>query len=146
MNITSGVIALVTAAAAFGIGAFARPAGAATPPAEIFPLFAVLLLLESVALGAGVAYLIRGGRKLLDPATAPLERALVGSVAYLLLAPWVHDYFHALTLINGVFNWPALAGIEYVFHLGVVPVGLLVAAYVARTRALRPPRGARSGP
>lgn len=138
MDITSGVITLITAAAAFGIGAFARPAGAATPPAEIFPLFAVLLLLESVAFGAGVAYLIRGWRKLFGPTTAPLDRVLVGSVGYLLLAPWVHDYFHALTLINGVFNWPALAGIEYVFHLGVVPVGLVVAAYVTRTQ--------RSGP
>lgn len=138
MNITSIVIALVTAAVAFAIGAFARPAGAATPPAEIFPVFAILILLESVAFGAGVAYVIRAWRRLLGPGTAPLNRGLLASVAYLLLAPWVHDYLHALTLVNGVFNWPALAGIEYVFHLGVVPVGLVVAAYLARTRALRP--------
>ena len=138
MKIASIVIALVTAAAAFAVGAFARPAGAATPPAEVFPLFAVLVLLESVAFGAGVAYVIRVWRRLLGSGTAPLDRALVGSVAYLLLAPWVHDYFHALTLIDGVFNWPALAGIEYVFHLGVVPVGLVVAAYLRRTRSLSP--------
>lgn len=138
MNIASILIAFVVAAAAFAVGAFARPAGAATPPSEIFPLFAVLILLESVAFGAGVAYVTRGSRKLLGPGTPLLDRAVAGSIAYLLLAPWVHDYFHALTLINGVFNWPALAGIEYVFHLGVVPVGLVVAAHVARTRALRP--------
>ena len=138
MNITSIVIALITAAAAFVVGAFARPAGAVTPPAEIFPLFAVLVLLESVALGAGVAYVIGRWRKLLGPGTAPLDRAVTGSIGYLLLAPWPHDYLHALTHIDGVFNWPALAGIEYVFHLGVVPVGLVVAAYVTRTRALRP--------
>lgn len=137
MNITSIVIAVVTAAAAFAVGAFARPAGAATPPAEIFPVFAVLLLLESVAFGAGVAYVIRA-RRLLSAGTASLDKALVVGIAYLLLAPWVHDYFHALTLINGVFNWPALAGIEYVFHLGVVPVGLVVAAYAMRTRGLSP--------
>ena len=110
-----------------------RPAGAATPPAEIFPVFAILILFESVAFGAGVAYVIRARRRLLGPGTAPLDRGLAASIAYLLLAPWVHDYFHGLTLIDGVFNWPALAGIEYVFHLGVVPVGLVVAAYVART-------------
>ena len=138
MNIASIVIALVTSAAAFAVGAFARPAGAPTPPAEIFPLFAVLVLLESVALGAGVAYVMRRWRKLVGPGTAPLDRALMASIAYLLLAPWPHDYLHALTHIDGVFNWPALAGIEYVFHLGVVPVGLVVAAYVTRTRTLRP--------
>jgi hypothetical protein len=71
VNITSGVVAVVTAAAAFGIGAFARPAGAATPPAEMFPVLAVLVLLESVAFGTGVAYLLRRRRMLLGPGTAP---------------------------------------------------------------------------
>ena len=137
MNTTSIAIALATAAVAFAVGAFARPAGSATPPADVFPVFAILLLLESVAFGAGVAYVIRAWRRLLGPGAAPLDRALVASIAYLLVAPWAHDYFHALTLISGVFNWPALAGIEYVFHLGVVPVGLVVAAYAAR---IAPPR------
>lgn len=136
MNASSLVIAFLATVAAFAVGALARPAGAATPPAEIFPLFAVLLLLESIAFGAGVAYVMGGWRRLLGAGTAPFDRALTASVAYLLLAPWVHDYSHALTLIDGVFNWPALAGIEYVFHLGVVPVGLVVAAYLARARAL----------
>lgn len=49
---------------------------------------------------------------------------------------------HRVTHINGVYDWPALAGIEYVFHLGIVPIGVLVAAYVARTRALGPARTA----
>ena len=138
MNITSIVIAFVVAAAAFAIGAFARPAGTATPPAEVFPVFAVLVLLESVAFGAGVAYVVRQRRKLFGTGIAPLDRAIAWSVAYLLLAPWPHDYLHAVTHINGVYDWPALAGIEFVFHLGVVPVGLVVAAYVTRTRALRP--------
>lgn len=138
MKTTSIVIALATAAAAFAIGAFARPAGSATPPADVFPLFAILILLESIAFGAGIAYVIRARGRLFGPGTAPLDRALSASVAYLLLAPWVHDYLHALTLIDGAFNWPALAGIEYVFHLGVVPVGLVVATYVTRTRAAPP--------
>ena len=138
MNITPILIALVTAAAAFAVGSFARPAGSAAPPAEVLPVFAGLILLESVALGAGVAYVIRRRRTLLGAGITPLERAVAWSVAYLLLAPWPHDYLHAVTHVNGVFNWPALAGIEFVFHLGVVPVGLVVAAYVSRTRALSP--------
>ena len=138
MDRGSILVGLATAAAAFVVGVVARPAGSATPPSDIFPLFAVLVLLESIAFGAGVAYALRARRALFGRGIPALQRAVAGSVAYLLLAPWPHDVLHGLTLINGVFNWPALAGIEYVFHLGIVPVGLVVAAYVTRTRALSP--------
>jgi hypothetical protein len=138
MSVGSIVIAGVVAAIVFAIGVVARPSGSAVPPAEVFPLFAGLILFESVAFGAGISYLLRSRRTLFAAAVPPLERAASWCIAYLLLAPWPHDFLHALTLVNGVFNWPALAGIEYVFHLGVVPVGLVVAAYVARTRALTP--------
>jgi hypothetical protein len=134
MDKGSIVIALAVAWVAFVVGAFARPAGSAVPPADVFPLFAVLTLLESVAFGAGVAYVVRRRDTLFGGGIAALDRAVAWSVAYLLLAPWPHDYLHALTHINGVFNWPALAGIEYVFHLGIVPIGVLVGAYLRRSR------------
>ena len=67
-----------------------------------------------------------------------LERAIAGCVVYLLLAPWPHDRLRQFADFNGVYNWPFLAAIEYVFHLGIVPVGLLVAVYLVRTRS---PRG-----
>lgn len=137
MNVGSIVIALAAAAAAFAVGVFARPAGSPVPQADVFPLFAGLLLLESIAFGAGVAYVVRARRALFGVGIGALERAVSWSVAYLLLAPWPHDYLHALTHINGVYNWPALAGIEYVFHFGIVPVGVLVAAYLMRTGQLR---------
>lgn len=137
MRATSIAIALAAAAAAFWIAAFVRPAGSPVPPADVFPVFAVLTLLESLAFGAGVAYVARAARTLFGRRTAPLERAVAWSFAYLLLAPWPHDYLHALTLINGVFNWPALAGIEYVFHLGIVPVGVIIGAYLLRSREVR---------
>ena len=138
MKLTSLLIALVTAAGAFSITLVALPEGALTPPDEVFPLFAVLVALESLAFGVGTAYVLRARSTLFGGGIAPLERAVAWCVAYLLLAPWPHDWLHRLTHINGVYNWPALAGIEYVFHLGVVPVGLVIAAYVTRTRALRP--------
>jgi hypothetical protein len=137
MSFGSIAIAGVVAAIVFAVGVLARPSGSAVPPADVFPLFGVLMLLESLAFGVGASYLLRSRRTLFAAAVPPLERATAWCIAYLLLAPWPHDFLHALTLVNGMFNWPALAGIEYVFHLGVVPVGLVVAAYVARTRALR---------
>jgi hypothetical protein len=135
MNITSLVIALVVALAAFVVALVGAPPGSPRPPDEVLPLFAVLMLLESLALGAGIAYVLGARRRLLGARIAPLERAVAWSVAYLLVAPWPHDFLHRVTHINGVYDWPALAGIEYVFHLGIVPIGVLVAAYVTRTRA-----------
>lgn len=134
MNARSIVIALGAAAAAFAVAVFARPAGSPVPPPDVFPLFAGLIALESVAFGAGVAYVVTARHALVGAGTGALERAVAWSVAYLLLAPWPHDYLHALTHIDGVYNWPALAGIEYVFHLGIVPVGVLVGAFVLRAR------------
>lgn len=134
MKIASIIIALAVAAIAFAIGSFMRPAGSDAPPPEVLPIFALLILLESLAFGAGVAYVIRQRRRLLGAGIPPLERAIAWSVAYLLLAPWPHDYLHAVTHVNGVFNWPALAGIEFVFHLGIVPVGILIGAHVLRAR------------
>jgi hypothetical protein len=134
MNARSLVIALAVAAAAFPVTLLTRPAGSARPPDDVLPLFAVLFLAESIAFGAGVAYLVSARRTLFGPGIAPLRRAVAWSVAYLLLAPWPHDYLHGLAEINGVFNWPALAAIEYAFHFGIVPIGVLVAAFLLRSR------------
>src|SRR6266536_5637848 len=75
MNRTSILIALATAAVAFSIAIFGQPGTALTPPADAFPLFALLTLLEALAFGAGVAYVLRARRVLFAGGTAPLERA-----------------------------------------------------------------------
>lgn len=137
MNITSVTIALLAAAGVFAITLLGLPEGALTPPDEVFPLFAVLVMLESLAFGAGVAYVLRARPTLFGGGIAPLERAVAWCVAYLLLAPWPHDWLHRLTHINGEYNWPALAGIEFVFHLGIVPIGVLVGVYLMRARNAR---------
>ncbi|HET8569350.1 MAG TPA: hypothetical protein VFM93_10240 [Candidatus Limnocylindria bacterium] len=133
MNITSFAIALVVAATMFALALTALPEGAITPPAEVFPAFGVLVLLESLAFGVGVAYVQRARRTLFGPGVVALERAVAWCVAYLLLAPWPHDFLHRITHINGEYNWPALAVIEYVFHFGIVPIGALVGAYLVRS-------------
>jgi hypothetical protein len=134
VNVRSIGIALAAAGAVFAVALLTTPAGADVPPDNVFPLFALLLMLESLAFGVGVAYVVRARRTLFGPGIGPLARGVAWCVAYLLLASWPHDYLHRITHINGVFNWPALAGIEYVFHFGIVPVGLLVGIYLLRAR------------
>jgi hypothetical protein len=125
-------IALVTAAIVFAFSAAAPPVGGLTPPADVFPLFALLTLLESVAFGVGVAFVVSQRATLFGSATAPLRRAVYFAIAYLFLAPWPHDWLHRITYVNGAFDWLPLAGIEYVFHLGIVPIGIAVAVYAMR--------------
>jgi hypothetical protein len=134
MNRTSIVIAFLSAATAFAVAAVVVPAGVLTPPADAFPIFALLLLLESIAFGIGVAYVVHARMTLFGPHTPALRRAIAFAIAYLVLAPWPHDSMHRLSLANGVanMNWFFLAGIEFIFHLGIVPIGLLVAVYALR--------------
>lgn len=134
MNAGSIVIALAVAFAAFAVALLGAPAGSLRPPDDVLPAFAVLMLLESLALGAGIAYVVRARRTLFGARVALLERAVAWCVVYLLVAPWPHDFLHRVTNINGVYDWPALAAIEYAFHLGVVPIGVVVAAYLARSK------------
>ena len=133
---TSIVIAVVVAAAVFAIGVFVVPFGALTPPADAFPVFAVLLILESAAFGVGIAYVVRERMILVGAGTPALKRGVAIAIAYLFLAPWPHDALHRLSLVNGLagMNWFFLAGIEYVFHLGIVPIGFLLIAYALRGR------------
>lgn len=134
MDARSIIVTIAVAVPAFAITLLARPAGAPMPPDSILPLFAVYFLAESLAFGAGVAYVIKSRRTLFGPRMPALTRAVAWCVAYLLLAPWPHDYLHSLVHISGVFDWPALVGIEYAFHFGVVPIGVVVAAYLARSK------------
>lgn len=134
MTARSTVIAIAVAIPAFAITLLTRPAGSDRPPDAILPLFAVLFLAESIAFGAGVAYVIHSRRSLFGGRIPALTRAVAWCVAYLLLAPWPHDYLHSLVHINGVFDWPALVGIEYAFHFGVVPIGVIVGAHLAQSK------------
>jgi hypothetical protein len=133
MNRTSVAIALVFAVVTFVIAA-TQPPGALTPPPDAFPLFAVLLALESIAFGIGVAYVVRNRETLFGAGTPGVQRAVAFAIAYLLLAPWPHESLHRMSLANGIadMNWFFLAGIEYAFHFGIVPIGLLFAAYAVR--------------
>lgn len=134
MKSTSILVASVVAAAAFAFAISVNLPGSAVPPNDVLPLFVLIFLAEAVALGAGVAYVLRARRTLFGGADSPLQAAVAWSVAYLLITPWPHDLLHRMTHTNGVYNWPALAAIEFVFHLGIVPIGVAVAAHLFRSR------------
>ncbi len=84
MNARAVFITLVVAVPTSAITLLTRPAGSPRPPDEVLPFFAILFLAESVAFGAGIAYLVSARRKLLGAGTAPLQRAIAWSVGYLL--------------------------------------------------------------
>jgi len=133
------LVTIVVAAAAFAIQLFLAPSDALTPPPDSFPVFAALVLLEALALGYGVTYLI--GHRGRIAAMPPLLRNATFAVVWLFISPWPHDLLHRYAERGGVMNWWMLAAIELVFHLGIVPAGLLIAAAMEQRRRDATARG-----
>jgi hypothetical protein len=110
-----------------------------TPPVSLLPFFVVLGLVESLAFGAGVAFLIFGFP--LIARTGVNASAAWGGylgIAWSLVNWWAHDGFHR---VNGL-RFTGLLGIEYGFHVTLILGGLLsvyfflsVARSVAGNRA-----------
>lgn len=102
------------------------PAGAATPPPDLLPLFILLSILEAVSFGCGLAFVLFG--------LAPLRRLGAGaavtwaaylSISFMVLSWWPHDNLHR---ILGHGDFAGLAWIEYLFHVPPLMVGAAVAA------------------
>jgi hypothetical protein len=107
------------------------PPDASGPPGGLLPLFIVLGVLESLAFGLGVSFLIFGGGLL---ARLRQSRALtVGaylSTAWLLINWWPHDNLHRIT---GHGDWAGLAAIEYGFHVTLIAAGATLAVFLVST-------------
>jgi hypothetical protein len=111
------------------------------PPSNLLPFFVILGIAESIAFGAGVAFLVFG-----FPLVA---RTGVGSlaawggylgIAWSLVNWWAHDGFHR---VNGL-RFAGLLWIEYGFHVTLILGGLLAVYFflsVAR-RASAPAKAA----
>jgi hypothetical protein len=101
------------------------PAGF-TPPASLLPFFVILGLAESLALGAGVAFLIFGFPLIARTGVGPLAAwgGYLG-IAWSLLNWWAHDGFHR---VNGL-AFAGLLRIEYGFHVTLIIGGLLSAYF-----------------
>ena len=125
MNTKSKVIAVVVIGTvlAFGSSQLLWPAPPGfNPPASLLPFFVILGLVESLAFGAGVAFLIFGfplvARTGVNPSAA--WGGYLG-IAWSLVNWWAHDGFHR---VNGL-KFAGLLGIEYGFHVTLILGGLL---------------------
>ena len=134
---TSAKVALLTlaiAVPAFALGNQA-PAGGwwaeawpwvddtehAEPTSAQLPFFLVLGVLEAVALGLAVAFLVWGrpAMRRLSGGRTGLATAMMASASWVLGNWWVHDNLHQ---VNG-FELDGLLVIEYAFHATLIAAG-----------------------
>lgn len=134
------VITIVVGLPAFFLGRIVWPdtPSSIIPPPDLLPFFLVPSLLEALAFGGGVAFLL-----LARPTSAPeawsqpLTSAAYVSTAWLLLAPWLHGNLHR----HLGFDLASIARIEWAIHLTMLLAAVIVAVFVARlVRVLHPTR------
>ncbi len=143
MNSNVKVVGVVIVASATALASslmlWPSPPGFAPPP-SLLPFFAGLGIVEAVAFGLGVAFLLFGYRLVQQTEVGPLA-AWGGyfGIAWSLVNWWAHDGFHRVTGLN----YNGLIRIEYGFHITLI-VGAALTAYfflsVARvaSRSSRP--------
>ena len=99
-----------------------------TPPSTLLPLFILFQIIEGLAFGFGIAFLIFGYPlvQAISPASASLTRSAHLSIAWLLLSWWPHDSMH---IHNGMSNMSGLLMIEYAFHVTAIIAGLILVRF-----------------
>lgn len=123
-------VAVVTATAAVPLSflLWQPPAGVALPPSGILPLLLpVAVVMPSIALGVGVAFLVFGRQLLADGGTPALSRAAYLGVAWLLISWWPHSNFHRVAS-----GWTSILVIDYVFHTTAIAAAGIVAIFFLR--------------
>jgi hypothetical protein len=138
---SAAAVTLAVSAAAF-LATFAiwpNPPGALQPPPTLLPFFAVLSIIECLAFGLGVTFLVFGGARLAAFGQGRRLTILAYvSTAWLLVNWWPHDNLHRVT----GFQWVGLLKIEYGFHVTLMVAGAVVAYFfwrvVAATRSADP--------
>ena len=114
------------------LGVFWRPAEGLPRPVGIqVPLLVALSLIESVAFGLGVSFLIFGYAllKSVTPATKGLTLGAHLSISWLLINWWPHDNLH----IHNGDELNGLIGIEYGFHVSLIIAGMILARFLLVT-------------
>lgn len=127
-RIKVAVTALAFAIPAFVLGPIIWPPalGSPMPPRNLLPFFALLVAIESLTFGLGMAFVLYG---------LPVVNRVVGgsqrltlavylSITWLLISWWPHGYLHQH---NGPSNMLGLLLIEYGFHALNMVAGLIVA-------------------
>ena len=88
------------------------------------PLFMVLGLVEALACGLGVAFLLFGFSTIRNDSVSPrLARAAHLSISWFLINWWAHDSLH----LHIGMDLSGLLKIEYGFHMTLIAAGLTIA-------------------
>jgi hypothetical protein len=117
-NLKVAIVAVVATVAAFGSSMVLWPAPPNfTPPPSLLPFFVGLGIIESLAFGLGVAFLIFGLPLVRQTGVGPLAAwgGYLG-IAWSLVNWWAHDGFHRVTGLN----LNGLVRIEYGFHFTLI--------------------------
>jgi hypothetical protein len=106
-----------------------NPADAPAPPAGLLPVFIVLGAADSLAFGVGVAFLIFGFPALARiGGTGPLTWASYLGIGWSLVSWWPHVNMHR---VNGA-SFEGLLTIDIIFHLTLIAVAMILAAFFLR--------------
>jgi hypothetical protein len=113
-----------------------NPVGAPEPPAGLIPVFIVLGAADSLAFGVGVAFLIFGFPLLARlGGTGPLTWASYLGIGWSLVSWWPHVNMHR---VNGA-SFEGLVMIDLIFHLTLIAVAMILAAFFLRVMRSAPP-------
>jgi hypothetical protein len=105
------------------------PPGAPAPPPGLLPFLIVPSAVESLAFGAGVAFLVAAGRGLIgNPRARGLALAAYFSAGWALVSWWPHSNMHR---VNTTFQ--GLVLIDWTFHLTLIAGALIIGVFLYRT-------------
>jgi hypothetical protein len=131
-----GIVVRVATIAVFTALAFSltfviwpHPADAPVPPSALMPVFIGLGIADALALGVGVAFLIFGFPALARiGGTGPLTWASYLGIGWSLVSWWPHVNMHR---VNGA-SFEGLLMIDIIFHLTLIAVAMILAAFFLR--------------
>jgi hypothetical protein len=124
-SIKMPAITLVVGAVAFVLGPVIWPPSPDIHPTPAqLPYLIVLSIIEALAFGFGIAFIVYGRRliKGLTEGVGKAAAAMHGSLSWLLVSWWPHDNMH----IHNALNINGLIVIDYVFHLTVIAAGVVL--------------------
>jgi hypothetical protein len=131
---TVGVFAALAFSLTFVI--WPNPADAPVPPAGLMPMFIGLGAADSLAFGVGVAFLLFGFPMLARlGGTGLLTWASYLGIGWSLVSWWPHVNMHR---VNGA-SFEGLVMIDLIFHLTLIAVAMILAAFFLRVMRSAPP-------
>ena len=119
------LITLVSAVASFAVGPLLWQPTGAPPSSSQLPFLILISVLESIAFGGGIAFLV-----LAWPLTKRVPKdmrrtatVLYFAIGWYLISWWPHDNMH---MSNGENMWRLIV-IEYLFHVTLIVAAIVVA-------------------